>query len=75
MMLAIDLPPELEARLTVLAERTGLSTADHVRRAVIEHLDAVEDAADAEQVLDDIRSGRSRVTGLEEVERELGLAG
>ncbi len=73
-MLAIDLPPEVEARLTNLAERTGLSAADHIRHAVIEHLDAVDDVADAEQALDDVRSGRSRVTSLEEVERELGLA-
>ena len=73
-MLAIDLPPDVEARLTMLAERTGLSTADHVRRAVIEHLNAVDDVSEAEQALDDIRSGRSRVTSLEDVERELGLA-
>ncbi len=73
-MLAIDLPPDVEARLTNLAERTGLSTADHVRHAVIEHLDAIDDVADAEQALDDIRSGRSSVTSLDEVERELGLA-
>lgn len=74
-MLAIDLPPDVEARLMNLAERTGLSTADHIRHAVIEHLDAIDDVADAEQALDDVRSGRSRVTRLDEVERELGLAG
>ena len=61
-MLAIRLPEEIEARPTLLAERTGRSKSFYVREAVLEHLDDLEDyylAAQrlAEQVADDPPGG------------------
>ena len=43
--------------------------------AIREHLDDLEDLYLAEQRLTDNRAGRSRTVSLDDVERELGLAG
>lgn len=69
-MLAIRLPEEIEARLRVLAERTGRSKSFYVREAVLEHLDDLEDYYLAAQRL----AERLPTIPLEEVERRLGLA-
>ena len=73
-MLAVRLPPEIEARLTALACRTGRPKSYYVREAILEHLDDLEDIYLAETRLEDLRAGRSRTYTLDEVERELGLA-
>ena len=73
-MLALRLPPELEARLTALAEKTGRTKSFYARQAILEHLDDLEDLYLAEQRLIEIRAGRSQTFTLEEVERDLGLA-
>lgn len=67
-MLAIRLPEEIEARLRVLAERTGRSKSFYVREAVLEHLDDLEDYYLAAQRL----AERLPTIPLEEVERRLG---
>ena len=69
-MLAIRLPDELEARLQALAERTGRSRSFYVRRAVLEHLDDLEDYRLAVERL----AEKLPTVPLEEVERRLGLA-
>ena len=43
-MLAIRLDPEIEKRLTRLAEETGRTKTFYVREAILEHLDEIEDA-------------------------------
>jgi RHH-type transcriptional regulator, rel operon repressor / antitoxin RelB len=69
-MLALRLPDDIEARLQALAERTGRSKSFHVREAVREYLDDLEEYHLAVQRLED----RLPSIPLEEVERRLGLA-
>jgi RHH-type rel operon transcriptional repressor/antitoxin RelB len=72
-MLAIRLPPEIEARLDELARRTGRSKDLFVEEAVIEHLADLEDLYLAETRLEDLHAGKTLTFTLEAVERELGL--
>ena len=74
-MLAIRLPADIEERLDRLARATGRTKTFYARKAILEHLDELEDLYLSEQRLMDNRAGRSRTCTLEEVERELGLAG
>ena len=73
-MLALELPPELEARLEELAARTARTKADIVREAVIEHLGDIEDLAIAEERWRDHLDGKSESIPLEEVMRRHDLA-
>ena len=43
-MLALRLPPEIEARLDALAKRTGRTKSFYAREAILEHLEDLEDA-------------------------------
>jgi RHH-type rel operon transcriptional repressor/antitoxin RelB len=72
-MLAIRLPPAVEKRLGVLAKRTGRTKTFYAREAILEHLEDLEDAYDADEALKRIRSGKEKLYTLEEVERRLGL--
>lgn len=73
-MLAISLPPEIEARLDELAARTGRSKDEYVREAVVEHLADLEDLYLAERRLMDNRAGISDSIALEDVMKRYGLA-
>lgn len=42
-MLAIRLPPEIEARLAELAAKTGRTKTFYAKEAILEHLDEMED--------------------------------
>jgi RHH-type rel operon transcriptional repressor/antitoxin RelB len=42
-MLAIRLPPEVEARLAALAKKTGRSKTHYAREAILEYLQDLED--------------------------------
>jgi len=66
-MLAIRLPPDVEARLTALAEATGRSKSYYVREAIEEHLADLEDIYLAEKRLEDLRAGRTRTIAIEDV--------
>jgi RHH-type rel operon transcriptional repressor/antitoxin RelB len=72
-MLALRLPPEIEARLDELAKRTGRSKSFYAREAILEHLDDLEDVYLAEKRLEDVRSGRSDTVSLEELMKAYGL--
>lgn len=72
-MLAIRLPPEIEARLEKLARRTGRTKTFYAREAILEHLDDLEDLYLAEKRYDDILKGRSKPVPLEEVVKRYGL--
>jgi RHH-type rel operon transcriptional repressor/antitoxin RelB len=73
-MLAIHLPEEIEARLDILAKRTGRSKHFYAREAILEHLDKLEDLYLAEQVVRRIRNDNEPASTLDEVEERLGLA-
>lgn len=73
-MLAIRLPEEIEARLDILAKRTGRSKTFYAREAILEHLGNLEDLYLAEQVVRRIRDDDERTSTLDEVEARLGLA-
>ena len=60
-------------RLDNLAKRTGRTKTWYIREAIMEHLDDLEDIYLAEQVLERVRRGEEPVTGIDEVERRLGL--
>ncbi len=64
-MLALRLPPEIEARLDVLAKKTGRSKSYYAREAILRQIEDIEDDYLAGRRL--VRRG-SRVT-LESLER------
>jgi len=70
-MLAIRLSEDIEKRLDELSKKTGRTKTYYAREAIIEHLDDLEDYYLAAERLK--KPGR-RWT-MEEVEKELGLAG
>ena len=75
MSVSLRLPEDLSQRLSSLAAQTGRSKTFYMLEAIRDHLDDLEDLYLAEQRLIDIRAGRSRTVSLDDVERELGLAG
>ncbi len=73
-MLAIRLPPDIEARLENLAKLTGRTKSFYAREAILEYLADLEDIYLAEKRLEDIRAGRTTTVSLEEVMRRYGMA-
>lgn len=72
-MLALRLPPEIEARLDDLAKRTGRSKSYYAREAIIEHLEDLEDLYLAEQRLIALRAGRTQAVPLADVMKTNGV--
>jgi RHH-type transcriptional regulator, rel operon repressor / antitoxin RelB len=72
-MLALRLPPEIEARLTELAKRTGRTKSFYAREAILNHLDDLEDLYLAENRLNDLREGRSGSIPLDDLIRRHGV--
>lgn len=68
-MLTIDISPETEARLSVIAENSGKTRDDCARELIEEHIDDFEDRLIAESRL---RNRRPALSGAQ-VRRELGL--
>jgi RHH-type transcriptional regulator, rel operon repressor / antitoxin RelB len=73
-MLALELPPELQARLDALAAQTGRPPVDLVIEAIKDQLDDLEDLVIAEERWRDLLSGKSETIPLEEVLRRHDLA-
>ena len=71
-MLAVRLPPEIEARLEALARRTGRSKSFYAREAILEHLEDLEDTYLAEEALDEHVSSGARTISMEELLRRYG---
>lgn len=71
-MLAVRLDPDLEARLTMMAKRSGRSKSDFVRRAIEDRIEEMECIALLEEAMRDPDAGRETVS-LEQVMRERGL--
>ncbi len=63
-MLALRLPPDIEARLDALAKRTGRSKSYYARVAILEHLEDLEDAHLADER---IRADNGERISLEEM--------
>lgn len=72
---AIRLPDEIFERLKDLSGKTGRTTAYYIREAIEEYLADLEDVYLSEQALERLRRGKERTYTLEEVGKELGLAG
>jgi RHH-type transcriptional regulator, rel operon repressor / antitoxin RelB len=70
-MLAVRLDPDLEARLTAVARRTGRSKSYYAREALREKIEELEDIALLEAALRDPDLGQ-RISH-EQMRRELGL--
>jgi len=73
-MLAIRLPEEIEKRLTRLAEQTGRTKTYYAREAILRYLEDLEDVYLAEKRLEDLRTGRSSTSSIDEVRKRFGLA-
>jgi RHH-type rel operon transcriptional repressor/antitoxin RelB len=73
-MIAIELPEEIETRLSSLAEATGRPVSFYVREALLEHLDDLEDVYLAERELRAVEEGHSRVVPLADIMKQYGLA-
>jgi RHH-type rel operon transcriptional repressor/antitoxin RelB len=73
-MLAIRLPPEIEARLETLAKKTGRSKSYYVREALVEHLGDLEDVYLADKRLAAARKGKSKAVTLEDLLKRHGMA-
>lgn len=74
MSVSLRLPPDLNQRLSYLAEQTGRSKTFYMLEAIQKHLEDLEDLYLAEQRLVDVRAGRSMTHSLDDAERSLGLA-
>jgi RHH-type rel operon transcriptional repressor/antitoxin RelB len=68
-MISIELDPETEQRLTLLAKRTGKTEAELARELVEHNIEDLEDICVAEERL----ANPGRTYTLEEVRQELGL--
>jgi RHH-type transcriptional regulator, rel operon repressor / antitoxin RelB len=71
-MLSIEMPKEIEARISRLAKEAGQSEADYVVSVLLEYLADLEDAAIAVHRL---QNPEGRKWTLEELEQGLDLAG
>jgi len=72
-MLAIRLPPEIEARLDTLARKTGRTKTFYVREAILEHLADLEDLHLAGQRLAALRAGKSGTVALAKLLKRYGV--
>jgi RHH-type transcriptional regulator, rel operon repressor / antitoxin RelB len=69
-MLALRLPPDIEARLEAVAKRTGRTKSFYAREAILEYLEDLEDLYLAEERYADIKSGKTKTIPLSEVLRD-----
>lgn len=72
---SVRLPAEAEKRLNDLAAATGRTKSFYIKEAILGQLDEMEDVYLAEKTLERIRRGQEKTYNLDEVEKDLGLAG
>jgi RHH-type transcriptional regulator, rel operon repressor / antitoxin RelB len=72
-MLALRLPPDIEARLEVVAKRTGRTKSFYAREAILEYLEDLEDLYLAEQSYAEHLADPSKTVSLKEVMERHGL--
>jgi RHH-type rel operon transcriptional repressor/antitoxin RelB len=68
---AVRLPDEIHERLQALAARTGRTATFYIREAIAEHLDDLEDLYRAEEAVERLQRGESRIVSAEEFWRDL----
>ena len=73
MTLAIELPNDIEQRLTKLTNLTGRSAIDYIQMLILERLDDIEDLSQADNELKKIRAGEIKTTPLTEVMKRYGM--
>jgi RHH-type transcriptional regulator, rel operon repressor / antitoxin RelB len=71
-VLALRLPPEIEARLEDLAKRTGRTKSFYAREAILEHLEDLEDLYLAEEALAEHYSSGGATASMEQVMERFG---
>ncbi len=74
MATSIPLDPAVEQRLDHLAASTGWSKAYYLRGLVSNGLEDLKDFYLASATMERVRKGQEPVYGLDDVERQLGLA-
>lgn len=72
-MLSVRVPDEVEARLALLAKRTGRSKSFYAREALLAHIDDLEDVYLGEKRLEDLRAGKDTAHPLADLAAEYGL--
>jgi RHH-type rel operon transcriptional repressor/antitoxin RelB len=72
-MLALRLPPDLEARLDALARRTGRTKSYYAREAIVEYIDDLEDLYLAQKRYALVEKGKSKTLTLDELEAEFAV--
>ena len=72
-MIAVRVPKEIEERLDRLAKKTGRTKTYYVREAILEHLEELEEVYLAQQVLEDVRSGKEETVSLDDVIKKYGM--
>lgn len=72
-MVSIRLEDEIDQRLQFLANETGRTKTFYVREAVLEHLEALEDAFMADKVVAKVRNGEEETFSLKEAMSRLNL--
>jgi RHH-type transcriptional regulator, rel operon repressor / antitoxin RelB len=70
---AIQIPEEIFEQLKSAATELGETPGDVILVAIKGFLEDREDVRRAEEILEEINTGKMRTYTLEEVERELGL--
>ena len=73
MTTSLQLSPEIEQRLDLLALQTGLSKSSLLQEMIDRGFDDVEDYYLAAATLERIRAGKERVYSSAQVRRDLGL--
>ncbi len=73
MTISIRLEPELEQRINNLAEKTHRSKSFYIREMILQTIEDMEDYYLAEQTMEEIRKGKSKLYSSDEVRKELGL--
>ena len=74
-MLALRLPPDVEARLDALARRTGHTKSYYAREAIVEFIDDLEDLYLAQRRYALIEKGKSKTLSLDDVEAQIAVDG
>lgn len=72
-MLSLRLPKDIEERLDGLAKRTGRTKTFYVKQAILTHLEDLEDAFQADEIMKRVRTGEESVFSAEEMRKSLGL--
>ncbi len=73
MTISIRLEPELEQRINNLAKKTNRSKSYYIREMILQSIEDMEDYYLAEEAMENIRKGKSKLYSQDEIRKELGL--